>query len=82
MSNFNHIPDDSFVLPSAASRIGGGTERVCQTCVHCTWDNGTKCRQPLVLGLERDAALESGLSIGTAYRLCKGEHWQEQEWEE
>lgn len=77
MSNFNHIPDDILPLPSS-----GGIERVCQTCAHCTWDNGTKCRQPLVLGLERDTALESGLSIGTAYRLCKGEHWQEQEWEE
>ena len=77
MSNFNHIPDDSIPLSS-----GSGTGRVCQTCAHCTWDNGTKCRQPLVLGLEHDAALEHGLSIGTAYRLCKGEHWQEQEFEE
>jgi D-arabinose 1-dehydrogenase-like Zn-dependent alcohol dehydrogenase len=77
MSNFNHIPDDS--IPVGVQRW---TERVCQTCAHCTWDNGTKCRQPLVLGLERDAAMEHGLSIGTAYRLCKGEHWQEQEWEE
>jgi hypothetical protein len=29
-----------------------------------------------------DHALEHGMSIGTAYRLCKGEHWQEQEQEE
>jgi hypothetical protein len=77
MSNFNHIPDDILPLPS-----GSGIEHVCQTCAHCTWDNGTKCRQPLVLGLEHDAALEHGLSIGTAYRLCNGEHWQEQEFEE
>ncbi len=77
MSNFNHIPDDIFPLPS-----GSGVERVCQTCAHCTWDNGTKCRQPKVLGLEHDIALEHGLSIGTAYRLCRGEYWQEQEFEE
>jgi hypothetical protein len=75
VSNFNHVPEDILPLPSDS-----GTERVCQTCAHCTWDNGTKCRQPLVLGLEHDAALEHGLSIGTAYRLCNGEHWQEQEW--
>ena len=77
MSNFNHIPDDIIPLPS-----GSGIERVCQTCAHCTWDAGNKCLLPQVLGLERDAALEHGLSIGTAYRLCKGEHWQEQEFEE
>lgn len=77
MSNFNRIPDDIIALPS-----GSGIERVCQTCTHCTWENGTKCRQPKVLGLEHDAALEHGLSIGTAYRLCKGAHWQEQEFEE
>ena len=77
MSNFNQIPSDSFALSS-----GSGTERVCQTCAHCTWDNGTKCIQPAVLGLERDTAMEHGLNIRTAYMLCKGEHWQEQEWEE
>jgi hypothetical protein len=77
VSNFNHIPDDIIPLSS-----GSGIERVCQTCAHCTWDAGNKCRQPAVLGLERDAALERGLSIGTAYRLCRGEYWQEQEWEE
>jgi hypothetical protein len=77
MSNFNRIPDDILPLPS-----GSGIERVCQTCSHCTWDAGVKCRQPMVLGLERGTALEHGLSICTAYRLCKGEHWQEQEWEE
>lgn len=75
MSNFNHIPDDSIPLTSSI-------ERVCQTCTHCTWDNGTKCLQPRVLGLEHDAALEHGLSIGTAYRLCRGEFWVEQEFEE
>jgi D-arabinose 1-dehydrogenase-like Zn-dependent alcohol dehydrogenase len=80
MSNFNHIPDDVVSLDSHV--INPVLERVCQTCAHCTWDNGTKCRQPLVLGLEHDTALEHGLSISTAYRLCKGEHWQEQEWEE
>jgi hypothetical protein len=77
VTNFNHIPDDIIPRP-----FGCGIERGCQTCAHCTWDNGTKCRQPLVLGLEHDAALEHGLSIGTAYRLCKGKHWQEQEFEE
>ena len=77
MSNFNRIPDDILPLPS-----GSGIERVCQTCAHCTWDNWNMCLQPLVLGLERDTALEHGLSIGTAYRLCRGEYWQEQEWEE
>jgi D-arabinose 1-dehydrogenase-like Zn-dependent alcohol dehydrogenase len=80
MSNFNHIPDDVVSLDSHV--INPVLEHVCQTCAHCTWDNGTKCRQPLVLGLEHDTALEHGLSIGTAYRLCKGDHWQEQEWEE
>ena len=79
MSNFNHIPDNSLPLPYGS---GIERERVCQTCAHCTWDNGTKCRQPLVLGLEHDAALEHGLSIGTAYRLCLGKYWREQEFEE
>lgn len=82
MSNFNHIPDDSFAMPS-----GSFTERVCQTCAYCTWDNGTKCIQPAVLGLESDTArfggiLEHGVNIRTAYRLCNGEHWKEQDWEE
>ena len=77
MSNFNHIPDESFTRPS-----GPFSERVCQTCAHCTWDAGTKCLQPLVLGLEHDAALEHGLSIGTAYRLCRGTYWTEQEFDE
>lgn len=67
----------NFALPS-----GAGIERICQTCAHCTWDDGTKCTQPAVLGLDRDTAMERGLSIGTAYMLCRGEHWQEQEFEE
>ena len=77
MSNFNHVPNETLPLPS-----GSLVERVCQTCAHCTWENGTKCIQPLVLGLERDDILLHGLGIGTAYRLCKGEHWQEQEFDE
>jgi hypothetical protein len=77
VSNFNHIPDDIIPLPS-----GAGIERVCQTCAHCTWDQGVKCLQPAVLGLERDAAMERGLSIGTAYRLCRGAYWTGQEFDE
>ena len=82
MSNFSRIPDDC--IPVGVQRW---TEHICQTCAYCTWDAGTKCLQPLVLGEEMvlggfDHALEHGMSIGTAYRLCKGEHWQEQEQEE
>lgn len=77
MSNFNSIPDDCIPVG-----VHSWTEKVCQTCVHCTWEAGMKCRQPRVLGLEHDVALERGISILTAYRLCRGTHWQEQEFEE
>ena len=77
MSNFNHIPDDTIPLPS-----GSGIDRVCQTCAHCTWIGMNACKNPEVLGLERDTPLERGVSIINGYRLCKGKHWQEQEWDE
>lgn len=75
MSNFNHIPDDIIQLPS-----GSGIERVCQTCAYCTWDNGNKCLQPAVSGYIDSA--EHGHGILTAYKLCRGRYWQEQELEE
>jgi len=77
MSNFNHIPDDTIPLPS-----GSLTERVCQTCAHCTWIGMNACRNPKVLGFDGDTALEHGVHIINAYRVCRGEHWQEQEFEE
>ena len=54
-------------------------DRVCHTCRHCTWSDGNKCGVELLVDGE---VLTSGLGILLAYRLCRGKHWQEQEFEE